>query len=321
MTVYLLCFTNDAGEHVLFSNHAGHYLGETDKPVDERRDEHQAGCGANLTAHASAAGITFVVARTWPGGRAEERRLKGRPKGSHELKQLCPNCHPMPRIDRWAGGTPAWARPAEPGRGPQHQQRQAATAFQPPAPAPPPVSRIDRYQHGVAAARRFLDGQAGRTPDQIAKVHEYITGPWHAQPRHTPAAAEEMRGYLETVTAHLAQQPAASQHPPPRPPVHAAAAATAQSGTRPPPEPAAPARQAEGTMVDDRDQAHEQDAAARTAGQLRELAGQLGRGEQAAQRLQARHTAEAPADVRARSRGPAAAQQRDRGHDTTMEIA
>jgi hypothetical protein len=85
MTVYLLCFTDDAGEHVLFSGHAGHYMGETDKPVDVRRDEHQAGRGAKLTAAAAKAGITFVVARTWPGRFPEERRLKGRPSGSREL--------------------------------------------------------------------------------------------------------------------------------------------------------------------------------------------------------------------------------------------
>jgi predicted GIY-YIG superfamily endonuclease len=133
VTCYLLCFINDEGEHVLLSDHAGHYLGETGKDVDERRDEHQAGRGAKLTAAAAAAGITFVVARTWPGRYPEERRLKGRRSGSRELKEKCPNCHPMPRIDRWAGGKPAWARKAEtePGHHEHRDQRHPAAVTRP----------------------------------------------------------------------------------------------------------------------------------------------------------------------------------------------
>jgi hypothetical protein len=220
VSVYLLCFTNDAGEHVLFSDHAGHYLGETRKPVDERRDEHQAGEGAKLTAAAAAAGVPFLVARTWPGGRAEERRLKGRPKGSRELKELCPNCHPALRVDRWAGGTPAWARQAEPGTGPasplrrsRHHSPALTPAPAPPAPARP---RPDPYQRGVQHGLQFLaeHRHSGRTAGQIEDIYRYITGPWRAQPRHTERAAAEMRGYAETITAGLAQMRAQWQPEP-----------------------------------------------------------------------------------------------------------
>jgi hypothetical protein len=210
VTCYLLCFINDEGEHVLLSDHAGHYLGETGKDVDERRDEHQAGRGAKLTAAAAAAGITFVVARTWPGRYPEERRLKGRRSGSRELKEKCPNCHPMPRIDRWAGGKPAWARKAEtePGHHEHRDQRHpAAVTPAPPRPAPP-RPQADPYQRGVRMAPRFMQTQsgAGRTVGQIQATHEFITRPFREQPRHlTPAAQERWRGYAGTVTSRLAE--------------------------------------------------------------------------------------------------------------------
>jgi hypothetical protein len=209
MTVHLLCFTNDAGEHVLLSGHAGHYMGETDKDVDERRDEHQAGRGAKLTAAAAAAGITFIVARAWPGRYPEERRLKGRRSGSRELKEKCPNCQPMPRIDRWAGGKPAWARQAET-EGEHHQprdQRQPSAITQPSAAPAPPRPQADPYQRGVHMATRFIRTQfdAGRTADQIQATHASITRPFREDPHHTPADEEWWRGDAATVTSHLAE--------------------------------------------------------------------------------------------------------------------
>jgi hypothetical protein len=201
MTVYLLCFENSAGEHVLFSGHAGHYMGETDKPVSERRDEHQAGRGAKLTAAAARAGITFAVARTWPGRFSEERRLKGRARGSRELKEKCPNCHPQLRVDRWAGGRPDRAREEDIGRPPAGPR--PARAATPPVPAQP---RPTGYQRGASAALRFLAAQEGRTADEIAATHDYITGPARESARRrTPGQAEEHRGYTDTVARALAE--------------------------------------------------------------------------------------------------------------------
>ncbi len=312
MTVYLLCFTDHAGKHVLFSNHAGHYMGETDRPVGERRDEHQAGRGAKLTAAAAKAGITFVVARTWPGSRTEERRLKGRAKGSHQLTKKCPNCHPMPRIDRWAGGQPAPARPAEPQQAPARQP-----TTRPPAPARP---RPGRYQRGATSAFHFLASQEGRTAGQIAATHAQITAPAReaqAAGRWTPAQAEEFRGYNDTVARGLAELRDMEQ-----PPAAAARSAArgqgAQSRTPRPPE---PGRRPVGTVRNDRGQAQE-DATAGTGAQRRKLAATLERGKQSAQRLRDAVAAqEAADDARARSRAQAGGQQRQASHHTAMEIS
>jgi len=53
-----------------------------------RLDAHRQGRGARLMEVIAEAGLGFVLARTWTGTRALERRLKGR--GGHA--RLCPIC-------------------------------------------------------------------------------------------------------------------------------------------------------------------------------------------------------------------------------------
>lgn len=79
-TVYLLHFSTPL-------HHARHYLGWA-KDLQSRLSDHQSGHGSHLTIAARAAGIEFQLARTWPGGRNEERKLKRR-KAS---PRLCPVC-------------------------------------------------------------------------------------------------------------------------------------------------------------------------------------------------------------------------------------
>lgn len=67
--------------------HARHYLGSTDN-LEERLARHLAGNGARLVEVITQAGIGFVVARTWVGGRELERQLKRRKEGP----RLCPIC-------------------------------------------------------------------------------------------------------------------------------------------------------------------------------------------------------------------------------------
>jgi predicted GIY-YIG superfamily endonuclease len=58
-----------------------------------RLARHRAGDGARLLAVIKTAGIGWTLARTWPGTRALERRLKRR--GGHA--RLCPICRqPQP---------------------------------------------------------------------------------------------------------------------------------------------------------------------------------------------------------------------------------
>jgi hypothetical protein len=82
-TVYLLHFDRP------FS-HARHYLGwASPGNLSARLSHHADGTGANLLRHVAKAGISWSLARTWPGDRARERQLKSR-----GLTRRCPVCHP-----------------------------------------------------------------------------------------------------------------------------------------------------------------------------------------------------------------------------------
>lgn len=88
-TIYLLHFSAPY-------RHARHYSGwTTDLP--RRLSEHRSGRGARLITIASAAGITFTLARTRPGTRADERAIK-RCGGA---ARYCPLCSTRPRVGRW----------------------------------------------------------------------------------------------------------------------------------------------------------------------------------------------------------------------------
>jgi predicted GIY-YIG superfamily endonuclease len=163
--------------------HAGHYLGWA-KDLDARLAAHRAGRGARLMEVITDAGIGWHVSRTWPGGRDRERALKDR----HEAPRLCPDCtaHPAPVARGRSAARPAAGPPA--------------------APVAAPRSRPGPYASGERMARLFLARQDGRTTAEIAATHDYITGPWRqAAGRHTPAQAEEFRGYQQTVAGHLAR--------------------------------------------------------------------------------------------------------------------
>jgi len=79
--VYLLHFAEPY-------KHARHYVGFTED-LPHRLEEHRAGHGAKLTAAVAAAGIPFVLARTWEKvNRTFERRVH-RTKNS---PKVCPIC-------------------------------------------------------------------------------------------------------------------------------------------------------------------------------------------------------------------------------------
>jgi hypothetical protein len=86
-TVYLLHL--EPGLPVTGNRVARHYLGFTDRGVDERVAQHLHGRGSPLVAAVLAAGGSATLERTWTGvDRAFERRLKRR----HEAPRLCPRC-------------------------------------------------------------------------------------------------------------------------------------------------------------------------------------------------------------------------------------
>ena len=67
--------------------HARHYLGSSDD-LAKRLAQHRNGTGARLMEVVHDAGISFVVARTWVGGKNLERQLKAQKHGP----RLCPIC-------------------------------------------------------------------------------------------------------------------------------------------------------------------------------------------------------------------------------------
>lgn len=87
-TVYLLHFDRPY-------KHARHYIGWA-KNLDARLAEHARGHGARLLAVAAAAGITWRLARTWPGNRARERQIKRQGGASRR----CPLCGVKPTKTR-----------------------------------------------------------------------------------------------------------------------------------------------------------------------------------------------------------------------------
>lgn len=86
-TVYLLHFETAY-------RHAQHYTGWTDD-LPARLAAHEAGHGARLLAVVRAAGISWRLARTWPGSRARERQIKRQGGASRR----CPLCGIHPRLE------------------------------------------------------------------------------------------------------------------------------------------------------------------------------------------------------------------------------
>jgi predicted GIY-YIG superfamily endonuclease len=86
-TTYLLHFDRPY-------KHAKHYVGST-RNLAQRLAEHTAGRGARLTQVVRDAGISWRLARTWPGLTETERDIKAR----RNTPAMCPACTPNP----WPG--------------------------------------------------------------------------------------------------------------------------------------------------------------------------------------------------------------------------
>ena len=101
--VYLLHFVTPY-------RHAKHYLGCADD-LSARLAEHRKGTGARLTQVVREAGVTWVVARTWRGGRTLEHKLKG----WHSGVKLCPICQGEITLEKVLAAQPP-PTPRTPGR-------------------------------------------------------------------------------------------------------------------------------------------------------------------------------------------------------------
>lgn len=88
-TVYLLHFDRSY-------KHARHYLGWA-RDLETRLTAHQTGHGARLLEVIQQAGITWTLARTWPGTRIRERQIKNQGGAS----RCCPQCGIQARPRYW----------------------------------------------------------------------------------------------------------------------------------------------------------------------------------------------------------------------------
>jgi hypothetical protein len=83
--------------------HARHYLGHATN-LQARLAQHAAGSGARLLQVVKAAGIKWVLARTWLGGREVERRLSHRDplwgKRQKNSPRLCPICQAQVQAEK-----------------------------------------------------------------------------------------------------------------------------------------------------------------------------------------------------------------------------
>jgi predicted GIY-YIG superfamily endonuclease len=165
--------------------HARHYTGWTAN-LDARLQAHRDGRGARLMEVITAAGITWRLARTWPGGRDRERAIKNR----HEAPRLCPFCTPDPY--------------------PVTAGRSAAIRTLLPSVSLPAPAQASPHEKGCRNGELFLAQRAGWTAAQLTAAYEYITGPYWQIPGHTLAQDEEFRAFTQTITGRITQLTVAS---------------------------------------------------------------------------------------------------------------
>lgn len=95
-TLYLLHFTPAYRAPIAGTDRvkvAGHYLGSTAAPVEDRLAEHLAGRGSPLVRAAVAAGCVVELVAVGAGTKRDERRLKRR----HQHSTYCPRCSSSPK--------------------------------------------------------------------------------------------------------------------------------------------------------------------------------------------------------------------------------
>jgi hypothetical protein len=196
--VYLVCLDPPIA-HPELGPHAScsHYTGQSwDLPT--RQAAHGTSDGARLLEYQRARGGTWHIARTWKGGRWEERGIKDWRNGP----LLCPDHSPGNRRGQPADVARAAARARE------QWKRTYGTRSATPAPdAPlPRLPASPPAELGRRAGERFLATREGWSADRIAAALAYVTGPYQANERHTERATQEMAAFTATVTAGIEVQ-------------------------------------------------------------------------------------------------------------------
>ena len=85
-----------------FQEKVSHYIGYTDREVEQRLQDHKNGRGARLLNAVNKAKISYIVVRIWEDvDKYFERKLK-KQKNS---KRFCPVCNPQKYIRRGLNGS------------------------------------------------------------------------------------------------------------------------------------------------------------------------------------------------------------------------
>jgi signal transduction histidine kinase len=163
-TVYLLHFDQRY-------EHAGHYTGFAEgSGLLKRLGEHQQGRGARLVEVITQAGISFRLARTWPGvTRARERQLKTQGGASRR----CPICLDQPAAPGQRHDQAARTAPAVPTRGTTPAQAHAFLELNP------------KFARPVGAAPAMQWGRV-RGREAIDLLTPRVTGAWFEE-NHLPS--------------------------------------------------------------------------------------------------------------------------------------
>jgi hypothetical protein len=105
---YLLHFERPIGNTDSKTGYAQHYTGSA-ADLPRRLARHQAGSDAKIMRAVKQAGIGWVLARTWPGGRDRERQIKAQGGASRH----CPVCKGQaPAVEAVSQRVPQPQRPA-----------------------------------------------------------------------------------------------------------------------------------------------------------------------------------------------------------------
>jgi hypothetical protein len=142
--------------------HAGHYTGKPGSSgLLKRLGEHQQGRGARLVEVITQAGISFRVARIWPGvTRARERQLKNQGGASRR----CPICLEQPAAPGQRHDQTT-AQPAVPTRGTTPAQARAFLALN------------EKFARPVGASPAKQWGRV-RGREQVELLTPRVTGAW-----------------------------------------------------------------------------------------------------------------------------------------------
>ena len=151
---------------------AEHYLGSA-AGLAARLRQHGSCDGARLLQVQAEAGGSFVLTRTWPGGRVVEAYFKAQ----RQSPKLCPRCTPNTR----RGVLPPSLR----------------------APKPRAVL-ASRAAAGRRWARHFLAAREGWTADEIEQDAALIQTPYFEGPQRTPEGDAEQAAFGRVVEAALA---------------------------------------------------------------------------------------------------------------------